>query len=378
MPQRRKNPEIPGQEPLFGEGVSMDGRSSALELNSGLGDVLDGVLPPAGTSGWDDPERVAARAAAHEEDRRRYGGLCGDVRPKTTEQRQEMRRIAAMLRGALYGGDAVIAGALDEVSGPDVFISRSEEIVPEAPKSSKRKKISNLNRAFGYIPGHFIDTSEIGNFTDLDIERVRQGNLWGLIRNSTKGGYFVDNIALNPREYSVVVRHMGSFVTSIGARVESGKASLAGADSMQSSKTAAIAGALSSKEAAHRRVIDGYKSELSTLEQLVELGKSGKLDKAITPEAELRIMATTATTSFSNIIDVCANQGGWGAEGRNAAWSAMRSKLTSGPQNERIRYFNQLLTIAVQYTKKRKELFEGRMLQINAEASRHINTGQSN
>lgn len=355
----------------------MDGRSSALEPNSGSGDVLDDVLPPAGTPGWDDPERVAARVAAHEEDRRRYGGLCGDVRPKTGQEREELRRNAAMLRDALHGGDAAKDSMQGGAPARAELNKENDNIGPEASRT-ERKKSTNLNRAFGYIPGHFIDTSEIGNFTDLDIERVRQGNLWGLIRNSTKGGYFVDNIALNPREYSVVVRHMGSFVTSIGARVESGKASLAGADSMQSSKTAAIAGALSSKEAAHRRVIDGYKSELSTLEQLVELGKSGKLDKAITPEAELRIMATTATTSFSNIIDVCANQGGWGAEGRNAAWSAMRSKLTSGPQNERIRYFNQLLTIAVQYTKKRKELFESRMLQINAEASRHINTGQSN
>jgi hypothetical protein len=229
-------------------------------------------------------------------------------------------------------------------------------------------------RAFGSVPGLIGKNLDIPEFHRLDALALRRVEPKALEQGlfGVSGRNAVDGLALNPEEFTVIVRNAESFQDAIRAKTVSAN-QLTGNIRGQEKEFRSVQSALRQKAIKHEGVLKGLANENERLSKLANWQHTPGYWK--TSEADLRILASDAWNgSFGNILRVLKDQHQLTTEEHHALTNAMAYRLFRGPQRERVGYWGNALKVGLHYNRARTLLFEHRKRVIE-QAGERIDLG---
>ncbi len=239
--------------------------------------------------------------------------------------------------------------------------------LPDMPAAPERFN-PEQRRAFGSIPtllGKEYEVPPHHRLTEVSLVRtepdtLRQG-LYGVHGNNA-----VNGLALNTKQYEVVIRNQSSFMASI--RNKTLAANVATGDLRTREKELkSLLSSLDTKKQRHETVLTGLHQEGELLSQLSEWQRTPGYWR--TREADMRIKATQAWQgSFTNMMQVLRDQHELTPNEYVDMTNALAHKLFRGSQKDRIRHWGGMLHVASEYNRSVGLLFQN--------SERHIGLAQ--
>lgn len=237
-------------------------------------------------------------------------------------------------------------------------------VVEQAQRSDPEKR-----RAFGSVPRLLGSKAlelavEYHEISPELIMEVGANNLRTSL-TSPRGKFMVAGLALNETEFKHIIRskELETVEAPVMARTVAANRGTVNPIRLEEKELKSRKGLLGTKGKAHTAVLNSLEKENVNLSELFRLIKSPGF--ALVKEADLRILATSAWEhSFLNLINVAKNQFGWDNDKAEQAKKAMTSRLLSGPQRERVRYWEELTGLARDYSRMKHALFSQRKNKI--------------
>jgi hypothetical protein len=249
-------------------------------------------------------------------------------------------------------------------------VSPKQRQAEQLPGFEKAIDLSSRN-AFGRVPKseYFgIDPHEFDDVSDkdrayADVEYCFTRRLYG-----GTSGLVVDGLALNPGEYEAIVRSPSAFAVAIAARTTNARILDGNIQRREEAVSRSVGHAITSKRERAVLVIKGLEAEQAALQKLLKEMKSPGY--AHMSEADMRILAETARTSFDNLLDVVGRQAGWSPEQRKRAERAMNARLFDSDYRQSFAYWKKLTTVAERYVGQKINLFKRKSKHASRTAER--------
>lgn len=225
----------------------------------------------------------------------------------------------------------------------------------------------NQRRAFGRVvnPEFWnIDTTELAEVNEEDLARVEPNYLRGQIF-TRRGPLVVGNtgVAFNPAEYSAIVRSPKAFEKAVSAKTQAARETESSTNRRDAAAERSVKHAMENKLGRLTKLEKGLENELSWLKALAKEAKSPGF--AHRSEKQLLALAGGAHyLSFANILNVVRIQEGWDEATFIKADAAMAHRLLSGPQRQKVGYWNQMLELAIGYGRAKRAIVRQRMSAI--------------
>ncbi len=234
------------------------------------------------------------------------------------------------------------------------------------PKTRQLEQLPGLEKpidlgsrnAFGRVPKpeYFgIDPSEFSDVTDEERLAVAVDHCFTRRLYSGKEGETVDGLALNSVEYEAIVRSPAAFAVAAAARTNSARELDTNRERRDATVQRSVEHAAESKQERAEKVIAGLEAERASLQRLLkEMRTPGYAHMS---EADMRILAETARTSFDNLLEVVGSQAGWTPHQRERAEKAMNARLFDSNYKNAFGYWEDLTTLAERYDGQKINLF---------------------
>ncbi len=246
--------------------------------------------------------------------------------------------------------------------GPGQYSFDGQQVpltVPPAP--TPHKPILERRRAFGSVPGYAgrvslvkpgdVSLAEIMANVD-DAEHINPTYLQMALYTDQEQSY--NGLALNPLEYSTVLLDANSFKNRSLARIERTAAFNESSEIRKGEMRITVPlHAFEKLAKRHIGLITGLDNERVLLRDMSLQARSPGF--AHIKEADLRMRASSViTTTFENIVEVVSRAKHWTPEEKVRAKLAMMERLSSGPQRDRVGYWQVLLCVGENYAGRRK------------------------
>lgn len=204
-----------------------------------------------------------------------------------------------------------------------------------------------------------MDQVEAADLALADYEQLKGA----LFRRAGPTVIYGTDVAFNAAEYQAIVRHPKAFTKAIYADTQLARSLDPQLTRRDEKAKRSVEHAITSKEERLNKVLTSVEQELQWLEILQKEAISPKY--AHHSEGKLLILAAAARyISFANILEVSRLQNEWDEDTFKRAENALTTRLFSGEQREKVRYWQQMMGLAQRYGRARRGIIRQRLTAI--------------
>lgn len=192
---------------------------------------------------------------------------------------------------------------------------------------------------------------------------------------STKDGWKIGGIWVNPREYEVVPRSQKSITKKFRAKTAVAQALDPNLERASGKIERAPGHVLEAMIGKTRTILDQLAKQREELKKLAERYRFPQLNRGYEPGLQI-LTRNCIEHSFVNILEVSREASGWDMSEDRQRVSAMLFSMTC-PEETKVEYGQDLTDLALWYNNSRKGIFVGKVHWAEVEARKRLPQAES-